>query len=62
MEAENYGGASHELWKGVLAGLLGGLVASWTMNQVFTIWSKINENQHNRNSRRKKANKVTRRH
>jgi putative membrane protein len=45
MAAETYGGASHELWKGVLAGLIGGLVASWTMNQVFTIWSKINENQ-----------------
>jgi putative membrane protein len=45
MAAESYGAASHELWKGVLAGLIGGLAASWTMNQVFTIWSKINEHQ-----------------
>jgi putative membrane protein len=45
MAVETYDGGSHELWKGVLAGVIGGLVASWTMNQVFTIWSKINENQ-----------------
>lgn len=32
-----------KLWKGVVAGMIGGLVASWTMNQVFTIWSKMNE-------------------
>ena len=40
-----YDGAPQEMWKGVVAGMIGGLVASWTMNQVFTIWSKINENQ-----------------
>lgn len=45
MARENFNEAPHELWKGVLAGLIGGLVASWSMNQVFTIWSKINENQ-----------------
>ncbi len=32
-----------EVWKGVAAGLVGGLVASWTMNQVFAIWSKIKQ-------------------
>ena len=37
------GSRQGELWKGVVAGMIGGLVASWTMNQVFTIWSKINE-------------------
>jgi putative membrane protein len=45
MAKERYDGAPQELWKGVLAGLIGGLVASWTMNQVFTIWSKINEDK-----------------
>ncbi|HET6935078.1 MAG TPA: DUF1440 domain-containing protein [Candidatus Angelobacter sp.] len=29
-----------EVWKGVLAGVAGGLVASWSMNQVFAIWNK----------------------
>jgi putative membrane protein len=43
MASETYNDAPHELWKGVVAGTLGGLVASWTMNQVFTVWSKINE-------------------
>jgi putative membrane protein len=46
MAKETYGGGQQELWKGVVAGMIGGLVASWTMNQVFTIWSKINEDNH----------------
>jgi putative membrane protein len=42
-EEASRGLRKEELWKGVVAGMVGGLVASWTMNQVFTIWSKINE-------------------
>jgi putative membrane protein len=45
MGTETYNDAPHELWKGVVAGMVGGLVASWTMNQVFTLWSKINEDK-----------------
>lgn len=29
------------LWKGVVAGLAGGLVASWTMNQFQAVWAKL---------------------
>jgi putative membrane protein len=36
----NRGGGSH-VWKGLAAGLIGGLVASWTMNRFQDIWSKF---------------------
>ena len=29
------------LWKGLAAGLVGGLVASWTMNRFQDVWSKL---------------------
>lgn len=32
------------VWKGLLAGLIGGLVASWTMNRFQDVWSKLSEN------------------
>lgn len=32
-----------DLWKGLAAGLAGGLVASWTMNQFQAGWSKASE-------------------
>jgi putative membrane protein len=32
-----------DLWKGLAAGLAGGLVASWTMNQFQAAWSKATE-------------------
>jgi uncharacterized membrane protein YagU involved in acid resistance len=32
-----------QLWKGVVAGLIGGLVASWTMDQFQSAWSKLSE-------------------
>jgi putative membrane protein len=32
-----------DVWKGAAAGLLGGLVASWTMNRFQDIWLKISE-------------------
>ncbi len=32
-----------ELWKGLAAGLAGGLVASWTMNQFQAAWSKAGQ-------------------
>ena len=31
------------IWKGMVAGLAGGLVASWTMNQFQAAWTKIAE-------------------
>lgn len=32
------------IWKGVVAGLAGGLIASWTMNQFQAAWTKLAEN------------------
>ena len=29
------------VWKGIVAGLAGGLVASWTMNQFQAAWTKL---------------------
>src|SRR5690349_22287633 len=31
------------IWKGMVAGLVGGLVASWTMNQFQAAWTRIAE-------------------
>ena len=38
---------NHEasVWKGMLAGLAGGLVASWTMNQFQAAWTRIAEGE-----------------
>lgn len=33
-----------ELWKGLAAGLVGGLIASWTMNRFQDVWLKLSEN------------------
>lgn len=32
------------VWKGIVAGLAGGLVASWTMNQFQAAWTRLAEN------------------
>lgn len=32
-----------DVWKGLAAGLVGGLVASWTMNRFQDVWSKLSE-------------------
>jgi putative membrane protein len=32
-----------EVWKGLVAGVAGGIVASWTMNQFQSAWGKITE-------------------
>ena len=32
-----------DVWKGLVAGLAGGLVASWTMNQFQAVWSRVAE-------------------
>src|SRR5215204_6350271 len=32
-----------DVWKGLGAGLVGGLVASWTMNQFQAVWTKVAE-------------------
>ena len=33
----------NNVWKGFAAGLVGGLVASWTMNRFQNVWSKVAE-------------------
>ena len=33
----------HSVWKGVAAGLIGGLIASWTMNRFQDVWSQVAE-------------------
>ena len=35
------GSSAGRLWKGLAAGLIGGLVASWTMNRFQDVWSKL---------------------
>lgn len=32
-----------DVFRGLAAGLIGGLVASWTMNQFQVLWSKVSE-------------------
>jgi len=34
-------GCDRNLWKGLAAGLIGGLVASWTMNRFQDVWSRL---------------------
>ena len=31
----------NNVWKGLAAGLIGGLVASWTMNRFQDVWSQV---------------------
>jgi putative membrane protein len=35
------GSRHNDLWKGLAAGIVGGLVASWTMNRFQDVWSKL---------------------
>ena len=35
------GSDDHNVWKGLAAGLIGGLVASWTMNRFQDVWFKV---------------------
>jgi uncharacterized membrane protein YagU involved in acid resistance len=35
------GSTVNHLWKGLAAGLIGGLVASWTMNRFQDVWTKL---------------------
>jgi Protein of unknown function (DUF1440) len=37
------GRRERNVWKGAVAGAIGGLVASWTMNQFQSLWSKASE-------------------
>ena len=45
MKSERRGSHQHEpdVWKGLAAGLVGGLVASWVMNQFQQMWSRQSE-------------------
>jgi putative membrane protein len=36
---------STDVWRGLAAGLIGGLVASWTMNRFQVVWSKLAEDK-----------------
>jgi len=38
--------AKGEVWKGLVAGLVGGLVASWTMNRFQDVWMTLSVNDH----------------
>jgi putative membrane protein len=41
---DNYSGRRNgEVWKGLVAGVAAGLVASWTMNQFQSMWGKLME-------------------
>lgn len=42
---EKFTTIDRNIWIGALSGLIAGLVASWTMNQVYGVWSRIQENQ-----------------
>jgi hypothetical protein len=42
-ERSTDGRAEPDVWKGLAAGLIGGFVASWTMNQFQAAWSKATE-------------------
>lgn len=53
-------GARHDgdVWKGLAAGLVGGLVASWTMNQFQALLSKLSEgDEQGQGSQRKSGQK-----
>ena len=36
-----HGSDDHNVWKGLAAGLIGGLVASWTMNRFQDVWFRL---------------------
>lgn len=40
---QGVGSLDGSVWKGLAAGLIGGLVASWTMNRFQDVWSKLSE-------------------
>src|SRR6476660_399207 len=41
-------GCGHsDLWKGLASGIVGGLVASWTMNRFQDVWSKFAKGMEN---------------
>ena len=42
--ATNAGKRNRDIWKGLVAGLAGGLVASWTMNRFQDVWVKLSGN------------------
>src|SRR5215207_323769 len=42
-ERRIYGGREGDVWKGLAAGLVGGLVASWVMNRFQDVWINLSE-------------------
>jgi len=44
MREDNMREDNGSIWKGMVAGLAGGLIASWTMNQFQAAWTRLAEN------------------
>lgn len=42
-EEKNHNVRECELWKGLAAGLIGGLIASWTMNRFQDVWLQLSK-------------------
>ena len=46
-----------DVWKGLVAGLVGGLVASWTMNRFQDVWMKLSANDDSASKQSSEQNK-----
>ena len=51
------GNRKGDVWKGLVAGLVGGLVASWTMNRFQDVWMKISANDDSASKQTSEQNK-----
>jgi putative membrane protein len=51
------GNRKGDVWKGLLAGLAGGLVASWTMNRFQDVWVKLSANNDSASKQSSEQNK-----
>lgn len=51
------GNRKREVWKGLVAGLVGGLVASWTMNRFQDVWMELSANDDSASEQSSEQNK-----
>jgi putative membrane protein len=51
------GKRKRDVWKGLVAGLAGGLVASWTMNRFQDVWMKLSANDDSASKQSSEQNK-----
>ena len=51
------GNQKRDIWKGLVAGLAGGLVASWTMNRFQDVWMKLSASDDSANKQSSEQNK-----